>query len=159
MVDKLRFDSKWNNFHHLYHFGDVSFFLVFSFIFLLNVMSVCTSGSILMQLWRNFWQIIKGHLLKSVKRMKRCTNRNKNLIDPFVYENFSLTGLKCLNDKNITQSRNKWCWQNVLQNLYERIGTFITGCSTFKIESIRSHTLNGHTKNTLNYEATQCKPG
>jgi len=63
------------------------------------VMSVCTSGSILTQLWRNFWQIIKGHLLKSVKRMKRCTNGNKNMIDPFVhvYENFSFTGLKYLN--------------------------------------------------------------
>ena len=51
--------------------------------------------------------------------------------------------LTCLNGKNITQSRNKWCWQNVLQNLYERIGIFITGCSTFKIESIRSHMSNG----------------
>jgi hypothetical protein len=30
-------------------------------------MRVCTSGSILTQLWRNFWQIIKGHFLKSVK--------------------------------------------------------------------------------------------
>ena len=89
-----------------------------------------------------FWQIIKGHHLKSVKRMNRCTNGNKNLIDPFVYENFSLTGLKCLNGKNITQSRNKWCWQNVLQNLYERIGTFITGCSTFKIESIQSYNMS-----------------
>ena len=136
MVDKLCFYSKWNNFHHLCQFGDVSFFLVFSFNFFLNVMSVCPSGSILMQLWRNFWQIIKGHLLKNVKRMKRCTNGNKNLIDPFVYKNFSLTGLKCLNCKNIMQSRNKWCWQNVLQNLCERIGTFITGCRTFKIESI-----------------------
>jgi hypothetical protein len=38
-----------------------------------------------------------GHLLKSVKRMKRCANGNKNMIDPFVYENFSLTGLQCLN--------------------------------------------------------------
>jgi len=43
---------------------------------------------------------------------------------------------------------------------YERIGTFITGCRTCKNESIRSHNMsNGHTKNTLNYEATQCKPG
>ena len=34
---------------------------------------------------------------------------------------------------------------------YERIGTFITGCRTFKIESIRSHNMsNDHTKNTLN---------
>ena len=31
--------------------------------------------------------------------------------------------------------------------MYERIGTFITGCRTFKIESIRSHNMsNGHTK-------------
>jgi len=30
--------------------------------------------------------------------------------------------------------------------MYERIGTFITGCRTFKIESIRSHMSNGHTK-------------
>ena len=31
--------------------------------------------------------------------------------------------------------------------MYERIGTFINGCRTFKIESIRSHNMsNGHTK-------------
>jgi hypothetical protein len=31
--------------------------------------------------------------------------------------------------------------------MYERIGTFITGCRTFKIESIRSHNMsNGYTK-------------
>ena len=31
--------------------------------------------------------------------------------------------------------------------MYERIGTFITECRTFKIESIRSHNMsNGHTK-------------
>ena len=40
--------------------------------------------------------------------------------------------------------------------MYERIGTFITGCRTFKIESIQSHNMsNGHTKNTLNYEEMQ----
>ena len=84
-------------------------------------MSVCTSG--------NFGQIIKGHLLKSVKRMQRCTNGNKNDIhvDSFVYENFSLTGLKCLNGLeykmyHVTNGVGKMCFKicksmNVLELL------------------------------------------
>jgi hypothetical protein len=72
-----------------------------------GALRVCTSGSILKQLWRNFWQIINGHLLKSVKRMKRCANGNKNMTDPFGYENFSL------NVWMARISRNKWCLQNL----------------------------------------------
>ena len=105
-------------------------------------MRVSTSGNILTQLWRNFWQIIKGHLLKSVKRMKRCANGNKNMTSVRIRE-FQprwLTMFEWL-EYHVTNGVCKIC------RMYERIGTFITGCRTFKIESIRSHNMsNGHTK-------------
>ena len=43
---------------------------------------------------------------------------------------------------------------------YESIGTFVTGCRTFKIEGIRAHnTSNSHTKNNLRFQAKHLKPG
>ena len=43
---------------------------------------------------------------------------------------------------------------------YESIGTFVTGCRTFKIEGIRAHnTSNSHTKNNLTFQAKYLKPG
>ena len=71
---------------------------------------------------------------------------NKILCYLILYENFSFTGLQCLNGQNmiqyhVTNGVGKIC------RMYERIGTFITGYRTFKIESIRSHNMsNGHTK-------------
>jgi hypothetical protein len=44
-------------------------------------------------------------------------------------------------DYHVTNGVGKIC------RMHERIGTFISGCRTFKIESIRSHNMsNGHTK-------------
>ena len=69
---------------------------------------------------------------------------NYNMIDLFVYENFSLSDWLTMFewlDYHVTNGVGKIC------RMHERIGTCISGCRTFKIESIRSHNMsNGHTK-------------
>ena len=106
-------------------------------------MRVCTSGSILTQLWRNFWQIIKGHFLKSVKMDEEVCQWKQEYDRPVRIREFQphwLTMFEWL-EYHVTNGVCKIC------RMYERIWTFITRCRTFKIESIRSHNMsNGHTK-------------
>ena len=85
----------------------------------------------------------KGPLSKKCKTDEEVRQRKQEYDRSVRIREFQphcLTMLEWL-EYHVTNGVGKIC------KMYERIGTFITGYRTFKIESIRSHNMsNGHTK-------------